>query len=384
MTLRKAETIKAAYRRDQDEKPLALQAGDIPVSYDAITAEWLTAVLCKRHPAAAVTSFSLGAVDSGTWNRRRIFLRYNEAGRAAGLPNSVFCKAAHDLNNRILLSAGAVHGEVTFYNKIRPLLEIEAPEPLFAAYDPQSFTAMVMMKDLAGQAEFCDHRTPISWQRAKSQMDLLATLHAAFDRSPELESGLSDLVTWHFKFGNLIANHQMRESCERGFVASEAVMPARLFARRDQVWPATLLSVERHLSLPSGLMHGDVHLKNWYVMPGDRMGLSDWQVICRGHWSRDVAYAISTALTIEDRRKWERQLIEYYLERLRAAGGPAVSIAQAWLNYRQQMMTVLAFWTVTLTPAAEMPDMQPRDTTLEFLARITHAVDDLESLDSFG
>jgi hypothetical protein len=30
-----------------------------------------------------------------------------------------------------------------------------------------------------------------------------------------------------------------------------------------------------------------------------------------------------------------------------------------------------------------MPDMQPRDVTLEFILRIATAIDDLESLDSF-
>ncbi|MEJ2459065.1 MAG: hypothetical protein P8Y58_13380 [Novosphingobium sp.] len=46
-------------------------------------------------------------------------------------------------------------------------------------------------------------------------------------------------------------------------------------------------------------------------------------------------------------------------------------------------MTVLAFWTNTLNPAPGMPDMQPRDSTLEFIRRITIAMDDLDTLDSF-
>jgi thiamine kinase-like enzyme len=374
------ETIKAAYQRDQEEKPLATKAGDIPVSYDAITAQWLTAVLCKAHPQAEVTSFKLGEVDSGTWNRRRIFLQYNDVGRAAGLPRSVFCKAAHDLANRILLSAGATHGEVTFYNKLRPLLDINAPEALLANYDSVAFTSIVMLKDLADLAEFCSHHTPMNLVRAKSQMALLATLHASVYVSPEIERRLSDLVTWHHKFNNLVANHELRECCERGFIAAEALIPKRLFARQDEIWPATLRSVERHLTLPAGLMHGDVHLKNWYVMEGDRMGLTDWQVICRGHWSRDLAYTISTALKTEDRRRWERELIEYYLYCLHAAGGPSVAFAEAWTNYRQQLMTVLTWWTVTLAPSPSMPDMQPLDTTLEFMTRIAHAIDDLDSL----
>jgi len=44
---------------------------------------------------------------------------------------------------------------------------------------------------------------------------------------------------------------------------------------------------------------------------------------------------------------------------------------------------VLAFWTITINPAPGMPDMQPRDSTLEFIRRIAIAIDDLDALDSF-
>ena len=58
------------------------------------------------------------------------FLEYDDAGRAAGLPPSVFCKATHDLLTRVFLgSTGSIVSETTFYNRVRPLLAIEAPRP---------------------------------------------------------------------------------------------------------------------------------------------------------------------------------------------------------------------------------------------------------------
>ncbi|KAF5023786.1 hypothetical protein F66182_4142 [Fusarium sp. NRRL 66182] len=50
-----------------------------------------------------------------------------EGVEAAKLPTSVFCKAAHSVENRITLAAGGTYSEVCFYNHIRPRLEIEAP-----------------------------------------------------------------------------------------------------------------------------------------------------------------------------------------------------------------------------------------------------------------
>jgi hypothetical protein len=47
------------------------------------------------------------------------------------------------------------------------------------------------------------------------------------------------------------------------------------------------------------------------------------------------------------------------------------------------MFGALAWWTVTLAPSVDIPDMQPQDFTVEMIKRITQAIEDLESLDSF-
>src|SRR5690606_4144234 len=93
------QRITELFERDQRSGAKATQPTDIPVSYEAMTPEWLTHVLCRGHAGAKVVDFSLGEVDNGSSNRRRIFLTYNAAGQAAGLPASVFCKASHVLIN---------------------------------------------------------------------------------------------------------------------------------------------------------------------------------------------------------------------------------------------------------------------------------------------
>jgi hypothetical protein len=64
-------------------------------------------------------------------------------------------------------------------------------------------------------------------------------------------------------------------------------------------------------------------------------------------------------------------------------GVPREPIDQVWTALRQQLMTALAFWTITLRPAEGMPDMQPLRTTREFLHRLLVAIDDHGSLDAF-
>lgn len=381
MSSDKIERIKAAYERDMREQPKATKLGDIPISYEAITPEWMTANLCRDVPGAAVTEIILGEPDSGTSNRRRLFLRYNAAGEAAGLPASVFCKATHALANRILLSTAATLSETTFYNTIRPMLDIDAPEAYLADYDRESWASIIMLKDIGDEVTFCSHRTPMDMASVKSQLDILGTVHGQFHESPLFKDTLSGLVSFQGRFRSLDADHDFMTCCNAGVDAAVDVVPPALFARRAEIWPATLRAVDRMDVLPETFTHNDVHLKNWYMRDRPHMGLSDWQVSCRGHWSRDLAYTIVTALTPEDRRAMERDLIAYYLQRLHAAGGPQVSFDEAWFHYREQMSSVLAWWTMTLTPSNDMPDMQPLDITIEFIRRITIAMDDLGTLD---
>lgn len=376
----KIARIKAAYERDQREKPKARTLEDIPVSYEAITPEWFSAVLCAGAPGAAVTGLKLDAVDNGTSNRRRIFIEYNQAGINAGLPRSVFCKATHDLVNRLILSSTGTYSEVSFYNRIRPLLDIDTPSAYLAAYDPESWASIIVLEDVAGEVTFCDEHTPMNRASAESQLSLLASMHGRFLGDEARSAPLSELYTFPDRFKGLAERHGIEACCREGFLASEAEIPPRLFARAAEIWPATVEAVERQRDRPETFTHNDVHLKNWFVRERLRMGLSDWQSSGRGHWARDIAYAISTALEPEDRRKLERELIAFYLDRLGSVCGQSISFDEGFRLYREQLPAALAWWTMTLTPSADMPDMQPEDTSRTFIRRIATAMDDLDSL----
>ena len=101
------QQITKAFELEQQNKRKAVNADDIPVSYDAIAPQWLTNVICKNHPGAEVLAYRLDAPDDGTTDRQRIFLTYNEAGNVAKLPPSLFCKASHRLDKRLMLAKEA-------------------------------------------------------------------------------------------------------------------------------------------------------------------------------------------------------------------------------------------------------------------------------------
>jgi len=376
--------IKAAFEREQRQHAEPRTAGDLPFTYEAITPRWLTAVLAGGTPGAAVVSHELGPPDSGTSCRRRIHLRWNERGAAAGLPPTVFCKGTQSLESRYMLGMNeGVQAEVNFYNGVRPILDVIAPTAFFARFDPESLNSIIILRDLRDEVDFCQLDTDLTLEQAQSQMRLLATLHGRFYESPELRTTLADFSNWETFFTITAEDAGFGDACIRGFTEAKDVIPPRLFQREPEVWPATLACVALHRQMPRGLIHSDVHLKNWYVTRAGEMGINDWQNSSRGNGSRDLAYAISTGLAVEKRRLWEREILTYYVDRLAASGGPRLDFDQVFRRYRQQLFAALAWWTGTLGQPPDAPKMQPPEVSREFIRRMAIAIDDLDALDSF-
>lgn len=361
-----AERITREFELEQLSNAKAVNPDDIPISYESITPEWLTHFLCKGYPEARVVSHRLDAPDDGNTNRRRIFLTYNAAGNAARLPASVFCKASNQLHTRLMNARGGlIQGENAFYNTYRRLLDIEAPRCFLATYNPQTFNSIFVLDDLVRYGVvFCDHTAEISLQNAQSQMALLAQLHGRFYDSTAVNA--SDLPTFETIFDNIDSWLGWENYCSNGFLAAEAVIPVGLFRQYAKIWPITLQSVAMHGSLPRTFTHNDVHLRNWYISPTGQMVLCDWQCFGRGHWARDVAYALTTSLTVDNRRRWENELLRFYLDKFQAAGGPVISFDDAWKLYRKHLFSALTFWTSTLAFAITHPSAA----SLEFIQRI--------------
>ena len=376
------DQLKAAYELEKHNRHPPVTADDVPFTYEDITDEWLTTILCGQHPGAKVTGHRLDVADDGNSNRRRIFIELNDVGKKAGLPDRVFCKASQGLANRISLGPpGAIESEVNFYNIVRPLLNIEAPICYHARFNT-ALNSIIVMRELESGTTFCTHTTDFTRARAENQLRVLASFHGKFLESPALKTTLAPFKTW-FDFFNGMDYPAFEQACDQGFGIAEEVIPTRLFKRRSEIWTATRKSVENHNHLPHTLTHGDDHQRNWYITANGNMGLNDWQAATRGHWSRDVVYGLTTSLTVENRRAWEQDLLRYYHDLLQQSAGRELSFDGVFDAYRQQLMTALAFWTITINPAPGMPDMQPRDSTLEFIRRIATAMDDLDTLNSF-
>jgi aminoglycoside phosphotransferase (APT) family kinase protein len=367
-------------------RPKARQFDDVPCTPYAVTPEWLTAVLCGKVPGAVVTHVEVKPASAGTHERHQLKVSYNEEGRRAGLPVSIFTKSLPSIVTRMIGGFnGTARVEGSFFTQIRPQLEIEAPLCYHSAYDRRTFAAIHLLEDLVAtkSATFCNHKTYVTRAMADDMIDLLAALHGRFYGDRTLAERYRWLASYPRWFTIGAAKMGTEYYTRKAFDAAAHVIPEGVMARRDDVWPATMRALALHDSEPQGLIHSDVHIGNWYRTGAGQMGLCDWQCLSRGHWSRDFAYAVTASLTPDNRRSWERELLARYVERFAEKTGVKPDFDLSFLRYRQQIVHALAMWTITLCHSPLLPNMQPEDTTLTMIERMTTAMADLDALDSF-
>lgn len=365
-------------------RPPVTDPATVPAAIDQLTVEYLTAALGNGVPGARVTAFAFGEGTDGTSSRRAIDVTWNEVGAAAGLPAAVYSKTSPGFVHRVLIGVtGAAAAEALFYSEIRPGLELGAPAGYHGSFDPVTSRSLVLIEDIVRtrQATFGDASTYVDRTAAESMVDEMARYHGALWEDRRLDgtwSSLLDARAWQENFNR-------KTGFDRGALvgvrlATEEV-PAELRARRGEIRGALMRSLEANVRLPRTLLHQDVHPGNWFRLPDGSLNLYDWQAIAKGNWALDVAYALSSGLEVEDRRAWERDLLERYLEKLGDAGGRPPSSQDAWLAYRQQMFHGFIFWTYTLL-VGKLQELQREEHVRELIRRTGQAIVDLESLDA--
>jgi hypothetical protein len=350
----------------------------------ALSAEWLTAVLCEGHPCARVVAFDSPHNHAGTSTRHALRVTYNDAGREAGLPTDLFTKTTASYTQRLLLGGAKVlDGETHFFMTFRNRVKAEAPTGYWGGVDDRSWRSFVLMEDIAVTkgARFIEPETPLTRTQVEDLVQNVARFHGAFWE----DSALGVLKTPADHYRNVSTFIDMERRCRVGMERASDVIPPALHGQAHRLWKGT----ERCLQLattamPRTLLHGDSHVGQTYITADGRMGLTDWQATQQGGWGYDFAYLVGSACEPEDRRAWERDLLALYLEQLARSGGKAPSFDDAWLIYRQQLFYPCSAWTFTIGRAPYQPKMQPEDTCRTIIRRLSTAIDDLDSFGAIG
>lgn len=242
--------------------------------------------------------------------------------------------------------------EVNFYDRLRPELPIEAPCCYASAIDERNGQFVVLMEDLRlRRARFPNALDGVSVAEMRSLVRNLARLHAHFWNSPRLEGDLAWLPTTHargmYPVFAAIGLNLIRDQVAK--CAFKRTLIAPLNRCVDSLWAATWSSQKIIYRQPHTLLHGDTHIGNTYVLPDGSGGLLDWQLMVRGPWCHDLTYLMVTGLSIDDRRRHEREILALYLESLAQYGVSEVpDLDEAYALYAQSAIWGLVIgWLIT-------------------------------------
>jgi sulfur transfer complex TusBCD TusB component (DsrH family) len=340
----------------------------IPQGWDEITADWMTAALAGHFPNATVGDVAVVLRDDGTNRRARLQLTYS-AGTG---PSTVFAKAVDPEHaDLVALTSGLYHEPRLFSSGV--VLPLDHPTVFAAIIDEDRRDFLMIMEDVVARgADPRDSTRPMTIDQVANGVRGLARMHSAYWERVESNPALGWVEPFVAFAGLEYAPLHIAHGRLGDTVPAEipALSGTELFV---DIWARYIGTLT---SSPQTLLHGDPHIGNTYVLPDDEVGFLDWQMARRGNWSLDLGYFLQGALTIEDRRRGERDLLDEYRAALTLPAEEMPTAEDVWLRYRASVAHGLAIWMATLSggDAWQRPDI-----CLAFAQRYSAAFIDLDT-----
>ena len=314
----------------------------------------MTDAVARHHPGAHVRDVTLVEATKGNNRRARFRLNYD----AGSGPEFLFAKAEGDFRLMHAQNGNLFNEPELFSSGVT--IPVAHPRPYKVIMDRAALDYVVVMEDVTERGgKPLTAESSMTIDQAASGVRGLARLHSRYwDVAPESHPALAWLGSWKPTEGFL---QSLRKSVPAGLDQARAHMPGEL----DPCDGATLVDYMARCMTsftegPQTLLHGDAHIGNTFVLPGEETGFLDWQVARRGNWSQDLGYFFVSALTVEDRRTHQDDLIREYLDALELPAQRRPSSDEVWRRYRASIAFALPIWlathrtSVTQTPAGSL------------------------------
>jgi Ecdysteroid kinase-like family len=305
----------------------------LPLTIEDITAEWLTAALRSRVPDVTVHSVRIVDLIRSTSTKIRLRLEMNEAGKRAGIPETIILKGGFEPHSREM--AFMHEKEARGYRDVFPAFGLPTPACYFADYAPDQRHGIVLMEDLVARGvSFCDPLKPQTYEQVSRRLETLARFHAKSWGTQEfLPGGQWQEIETQFGYIRPYLEHYFEPAAWARFTALPQGAAASVrFLDRD--WAVGALDRMTHysLQLPHSILHADTHLGNLYIDTDGTPGFFD-SLTSRGPGMLEVAYHIGCAVDSADRPRWEVALVRDYLVELGRNGVAAPSLDEAMYQY---------------------------------------------------
>jgi hypothetical protein len=344
---------------------------ELPVLPEDVTAEWLSKVLDRK-----IKSVVLEKTMPGTASKVFVTVASEDDSSSDKLPAKLCVKGGFDPNFIKMMPwiVMIYQRECDFYNHVAPKLDnMELPKSWWAGHNATQ--GIVVMDDLA--AKGCGFGNPAeAWPvpRVLAGVEQLAALHSktwhvqATDY-PWLTSDYDQAILTLINTYDAVVKGPDRPKIHEYLKDQERITKV----------------LKKHYALRNPrfqcLLHGDSHTGNTYLVD-DAPRFLDWQMIHIGSAFHDLAYFIGAALTVEDRRAQEWEIVDHYLRTLEKFGVESLSTSDEEVKneYKKSFLAGIGW---IMCPY----EMQPKECVHPMALRYAAALDDhkvLELVESFA
>lgn len=320
-------------------------AAKLPVVPEEVTASWLASKLGHKIKSIELTKSILA-----TGCKLLFAITYDDDDNASSQdskPVSICVKGGfepeHMAQYPFLIEI--YEREVNFFNHIAPnLIHMDLPKSYWAGHDKQN--ALVIMEDLTQPGRsFGEPLETWPLARVLAGVEQLAAMHVG-TWGTKMEDHA--WLTPHYDTSMLYLIDRW------DVVALSSERPPLPEYMHDAGRVKAVM--EKHYGSRGArfrcLIHGDPHTGNTYFgasgQGDDSARFLDFQMVHVGSAFHDVTYFMGAALTVEDRREHEWQVLDHYLESLAKFGGPVLDRKdeEVSFEYRKNWLSGMA-WVVT-------------------------------------
>lgn len=328
---------------------------NLPETINDITPEFVTealrssGVIGDEHRVVDIECARIGEGVGVLGQLARLRLTYDR--RPPDAPGSVIAKLPSEFApNRSLANFYRFYErEGRMYEHVLRDLPCRTPRAYLNVVDPEADRYVLLIEDFHGRAA-ADQVAGIDLDRARLAVLTIAAVHGQWWGSPRL-----DALEWLPRIDDpiyLASGEQYRLAWPRFlelFAAEVGDAGIEVAEHVQAEYEELFMTAGRR---PLTVCHGDFRADNLLFDLGasdaEKVAVLDWQISARGPGVADIAYLLCQSMSVEDRRRFEHELLEvWYAAVASHLGGdgeiPDYSLDDALADYRRSALVLTVF-----------------------------------------
>lgn len=353
---------------------------DVVKSTSDITPDWLTSALKQNNiiesRVTSVTHETIGAGIGLMAELCRLTIEYEGEENA---PHTMVAKcAAQNDNIHVARVLDFYNREANFYNEIGDDCPLIVPKSYFGKVDQDTYDCVILLEDL-GDVSPRDQLVGASVDEAFSAISKIAEMHAKWWQkvsTPET-AWMYDAMSVEeaARLRDLVYMPSLQPALENfsSFFTPETKQLCRTVGERyTEFWAEKLTPVETFI-------HGDYRQDNM-IYGNDSLEaiVMDWQICGKGKGIFDLTYFMCQSLSSKTRAEIEKEIIEYYVARLKEFGVTDYGFEQCLADYKIVALGCLVY-PITVCGSLDLANERGRALGECILERNLTAIDELGS-----